>query len=412
MPNAARRSIALLFFAGFVAYAYNHAFMVVSPLYVLEIGGTAVDAGAQGSAFIIVAVVLRFLFGPLADRHGAKIVMGAGLAVFAVAGFLMALCDQLWQFMVLRCLQSVGLAAFFPCATALVVLLVPENKTGFWLGAYKAVSSISLLVGPSMAMAFIEICGYRSAFFLMGLCAALAGIASAGIGVKNLENSSACSKRSGRLFGRNNHAKCMRQNGKDVTRILREAVASAPRLMGAVLGTTFIAALGYGLLVSFAAARIEEVLPVVNSGLYFTLVGFGGLVANPLAGWLTDRFSRTTVLAASLFCMGLGIVFLGIPTVEVWTCAVSGFLAGFGYFGSMTTILAIIAGQIANKFRSSALSLQQNGIDLGIACASGMFGLAIGLVGDAGAVFAVQGAVTALLGLAAFLFARLFRSKE
>lgn len=398
MSNTALRSVALLFFAGFVAYAYNNAFMALSPLYVVELGGTMVDAGLQGSVFMVTAIALRLLFGPLADRHGAKPVMVFGLSAFAASGFLMALCDQIWCFVVLRCVQSVGLAAFFPCATALVAVLVPEGKTGFCLGLYRFVSSASLLFGPSLAFALVGGGGFRWGFCFMGLFALIAGFAVLGISAKR-SKSFETTDAAGRAGLSPQRESNLRRDERSLVRILKETVTRAPLLVGGVLGATFVAALGYGLLFGFAAPYIAGVLPDINSGLYFALMGVGGLAANPLAGWMSDRAPRMKILAVLFVSMGAGIVALGFLP---WGCEVlfaSGFLVGFGYFGSMTTVLAIIAARISDELRSSVLSLQQNGIDLGIACASGGFGFVFSFVDDAVAVFAFQGALTVLLGL-------------
>lgn len=403
MPNTALRSVVALFFAGFIAYAYNNAFMVLSPLYVIEIGGTVVDVGVQGSVFMAAAIVLRFFSGPLADRCGTQLVMVLGLSAFAVSGFLMAYCGQVWQFIALRCIQAAGLAAYFPCATAAVAALAPGDKTGFYLGLYRLVSSASLLFGPTLALALVEASGYRSSFICMGLCAGLAGCAVLSISSKRSRlyaEIDAGRRGKNALQGKDEQ----RQSDRNlVPRILKKAIMQSPLLIGEILGATFIAALGYGLLFGFAAPYIASVQPDINSGLYFTLIGVGGLVANPLAGWLSDRTSRTRILAILFVCMGAGIASLGFMSYGRVVLFVSGLLMGFGYFGSMTTVLAIVAARVADEARTSVLSLQQNSIDLGIACASGGFGLAIAAVGDVTAIFMFQGVIAVLLGLATLL---------
>lgn len=170
--------------------------------------------------------------------------------------------------------------------------------------------------------------------------------------------------------------------------------------MAPVLGATLLAALGYGLLGTYAAPFIEASLPGAPTGMLFTFVGAGGVVSNPLVGWASDRMRQGRLFAALLVCLGAGLVLLAAAPrgFELTLCA--GFLVGFGYFGSMTCVLSIVAARVAEERRVSALALQQNGIDVGIACAGAAFGLAVEAAGSA-AVFAAWGAATVACAMVA-----------
>ena len=76
------RQLAPLFFAAFLAYGYNNIFMTLTPSFVVAAGGTLAEAGLQNSVYLAAAVLLRFAFGPAADRWGTKPVMLVGLASF------------------------------------------------------------------------------------------------------------------------------------------------------------------------------------------------------------------------------------------------------------------------------------------------------------------------------------------
>ena len=91
------RQLAPLFFAAFLAYGYNNIFMTLTPSFVVAAGGTLAEAGLQNSVYLAAAVLLRFAFGPAADRWGTKPVMLVGLASFVLGG---AFCS--------RCVPSSG----------------------------------------------------------------------------------------------------------------------------------------------------------------------------------------------------------------------------------------------------------------------------------------------------------------
>lgn len=360
-------AVALLLIATFIGFGYNNTFMVITPLFVADIGGSYSQAGLQGTIFLVVAVVLRFYFGPLADRYGVKPVMVIGMVAFALSGFVFAFCTEYWQVLAVRCLQAVGLSAFFPCATATVSLIVSEEKRGFFLGVYRFVGSLSLLLGPLAAVYLIEQTSYAICFLALGAGALIAVVAIVALPLK--ERKSQTSSRPG------------------LKSIVKDLVLIDSKTIIFVLGITMLGALGYGLLFGYAGLFMSEVRPDSNSGLYFTLLGLGGLVANLLIGWCSDRVSARRLMALCLVCMGIGVGLLGfVPIIESAYLA-SGILAGLGYAGAITAILSYVLEQVDEARHSSALALQQNGIDLGIACASGLFGLVFTVVGNSSLVF-------------------------
>ena len=104
------RQLAPLFFAAFLAYGYNNIFMTLTPSFVVAAGGTLAEAGLQNSVYLAAAGLLRFAFGPAADRWGTKPVMLVGLASFVVGGALFPLCIEFWQILLVRGVQAIGLA--------------------------------------------------------------------------------------------------------------------------------------------------------------------------------------------------------------------------------------------------------------------------------------------------------------
>jgi len=382
------RRMAPLFAAGFLAYGYNNVFMTLTPQFVQEIGGGLGQAGLQGTVFLLAAVAMRFFFGPLADRVGTKPVMLVGVGSFVLAAALLAYCEAFWQVLAVRIVQAVGLAAFYPCATASVASGAPAGRSGALLGAYRFVTAASLLIGPTVALHLANSMSYRLCFFVMCAVAAvalgfIALIPNAASPAREVKQEPSC-----------------REN---LLVALRKSITADPGLMCLVLGATLVAAMGYGLLFSFAGSYVEAVSPNANWGMYFSLVGVGGLLANLIAGWVADRANPRGVLVAWLACMGVGVALMGaFPYGAELTLVVSGVLVGLGYSGAITTVIAFASAQAEPNLRASVLSLQQNAIDLGIALGSGLFGALFSLVGIAsGWVFVAQGCLVGLAALGA-----------
>lgn len=364
-------------------YAYNNVFMTVVPLLVIDGGGTVAQSGLQAAVFLVVAVALRFLFGPLADVRGTKLVMVVGAAAFAGAAFLFALCTEFWQLLAVRCLQAVGLAAFFPCATSSVASLAPGGKAGSYLGAYRFVTALSLLVGPPSAFALLAAAGYEALFAVSGVVGVAAVVALLAVDLP------AHAKRSPARSG--------------ALQTMGEAVRAKSGVLAVALGATFVVAAGYGLLLNFSAQAIETMLPGSNAGLYFSLVSIGSLAANPLVGWLFDRMNGAALVAACMAVMGAGIAVFGFAGASPVVLCASGVAAGFGYAGCITAVLSLIATRVGKEVRASALALQQNGIDLGIAAGGALFGAVLSIVSASWTAFAAQGILTMVCAVAVAL---------
>lgn len=361
-----------LSFAGFFMYGCNNILMTLLPSYSLSIGATMVEAGLQGTVFLIVAVAMRFYFGPLADRRGTRFVMVIGTSSFVVSSLLLAFSTTFWQLLVIRSVQAVGLSAFWPCAVAAVASIAPEGKDGFYIGSYRFATAASLLFGPLIALAIVERSGYAACFQVLAGCSVVALALSLyfaprrnrTIGESDLPNDGASGK----------EVESGERDDLGTARTLRMAFASGQRSLIVLLFVTAVVSLGYGLSMNFVVTFVEGEQIPINAGLFFSCFSIGGLVANPLAGRIADACDRRVLLSATLGFMGIGIGLIALVRIEPFVLLVAGFLAGMGSSGSTIVVLSTISASVDERFRASALSVQQNVVDLGIACASTLFG--------------------------------------
>ena len=358
--------------AGFFMYGCNKILMTLLPSYSLSIGATMVEAGLQGTVFLLVAVVMRFYFGPLADRRGTRFVMVIGAASFVVSSLLLALSTTFWQLLLIRSVQAVGLSAFWPCAVAAVASISPAGKDGLYIGSYRFATAASLLFGPLAALAIVEISGYAACFLILAGCSAAAFALSFCFAPHRVRIVEAPVLPSDGLSSEK--VESGEWDDLGTARTLRMAFASGQRSLIVLLCVTAVVSLGYGLSMNFVVTFVEGEQIPINAGLFFSCFSIGGLIANPLAGWIADTCNRRVVLSATLSCMGIGIGLIALVRVEPLVLLAAGFLAGMGSSGSTIVVLSTISASVDERFRASALSVQQNVVDLGIACASTLFG--------------------------------------
>ncbi|TYB42086.1 MFS transporter [Actinomadura chibensis] len=121
-------------------------------------------------------VLLKPLFGTLADRIGARPVLVGGLVAFAAASAVYVAADEPGWLWAARLGQGAAASAFSPSASALVARLNPAAKHGRAFGGYGFYKSIGYTLGPLLGGVLVWAGGLRLLFaVLAALGAAVAG---------------------------------------------------------------------------------------------------------------------------------------------------------------------------------------------------------------------------------------------
>lgn len=112
-------------------------------------------------------VLLKPLFGTIADRIGARPVLLAGLVGFAVASATYVVADSPGWLWAARLGQGAAASAFSPAASALVARLNPGSKHGRAFGSYGFYKSIGYTLGPLLGGALVWLGGFRLLFVVL-----------------------------------------------------------------------------------------------------------------------------------------------------------------------------------------------------------------------------------------------------
>jgi MFS family permease len=172
-PSVATRNVWPLYAAAFVTAFGAHS--VAANLGSYDAAGSLLALGVLLAVYDGAEVVLKPVFGALADRIGPRPVLLGGLIAFALASAAFVLAGNPAAVGLARLGQGAAAAAFSPSAGALVARLTPEANRGRRFGSYGAYKGLGYTLGPLLGGVLITLGGYPLLFTtLAGLALAVA----------------------------------------------------------------------------------------------------------------------------------------------------------------------------------------------------------------------------------------------
>lgn len=237
-------------------------------------------------------VLLKPVFGTLADRVGARPVLIGGLLAFAAASCAYAVADSPGWLWAARLGQGAAASAFSPSASSLVARLNPAAGHGRAFGTYGFYKSIGYTLGPLLGGALVWAGGLQLLFAVMAVLA-LSVTAWAAFAVPVVPP-----------------LPRVRQTVVDLARRLADPIFLRPT--AALAGATAALSVGVGFLpVSGAAAG----LGAVATGAAVSLLAAAAAIVQPRAGRALDAGRITSIggIASGLLvtAAGLGLAALG-----------------------------------------------------------------------------------------------------
>lgn len=152
---------------GIAANLGGHGSGAVTSLMVLG-GLLALYDGAE--------VLLKPVFGTLADRVGARPVLLGGLVAFAAASAVYAVADSPGLLWAARLGQGAAASAFSPSASALVSRLNPAARQGRAFGSYGFYKSVGYTLGPLLGGVLVWAGGLRLLFTVLAVLGAAVAV--------------------------------------------------------------------------------------------------------------------------------------------------------------------------------------------------------------------------------------------
>ena len=166
--GAARRSIALLSAAAFVATASLRVADPLLPQFAHEFGVSLGTASTVVTSSAMAYAVAQTFYGPVGDRFGKYRVVAITAFCSAISVAAAALSPGLVSLALLRLLAGTTAAAIIPLSMAYIGDVVPFESRQPVLARFMSGQILGILFGQAVGGMFADTLGWRAMFALLG----------------------------------------------------------------------------------------------------------------------------------------------------------------------------------------------------------------------------------------------------
>lgn len=152
----------------------GYLYLPALPQLQQDLGISVASAQLTLSALVLSFGLGQVVWGPLADRHGRRPVLLAGLTMLLAASLVVAASQDINTLLLGRCGQGLGVAAAGVCARAMLRDLYQPLESVRLLSIGFSWVGVVALAGPPLGAALAGAGGARAPLLLMAGCAALA----------------------------------------------------------------------------------------------------------------------------------------------------------------------------------------------------------------------------------------------
>lgn len=175
-PGGELASVRPLFAAGFVTAFGAHSVAANLTAGPGDLADHLLALGVLLGLYDGAEVLLKPVFGALADRIGARPVLLGGLLAFAAASGAFVVAGDPTLLGLARFAQGAAAAAFSPSAGAIIARLAPDRRRGRAFGSYGAWKGLGYALGPLLGGGLVAAGGYPVLFLtLAGVALAVTG---------------------------------------------------------------------------------------------------------------------------------------------------------------------------------------------------------------------------------------------
>jgi EmrB/QacA subfamily drug resistance transporter len=364
------------------------------------------------AGYLLTSTTTVPLWGRLADIHGRRRVLLAGLAWFLASSILCALAPDMTWLVAFRALQGVGAGCLLPVAlTAIGDLFTMEQRARIQ-GVFSSVWAVAALAGPALGAIFVTTIGWRwifwinapvvvvSALLLRGLrdappavergrldyAGAVTLTAGVGLLLLGLDGGPSWPLVGAGAVALAAFAVAQRRSRNPTIpfTLLRHPV------IGPATGAAFLAGMLMFAMNAFVPLLVQGVLGGSSyaAGAALSVTSLGWTVAAIASGRVLLRvgYQRLVVSGATAMVAGTAALLVWPPPLGVAWIGAAGFVIGLGTGQLQTPLLIVMQSVVDWRSRGATTALNQFSRTIGGAIGVSLLGLLLSARAQAAAV--------------------------
>jgi AAHS family 4-hydroxybenzoate transporter-like MFS transporter len=345
----------------------------IAPSLVQEWGIPRSELGGVMSAALVGLGLGAIFAGPLADRIGRKSVLVLAVACFGGWSLVSAQAQTITTLTILRFLTGLGLGAAMPNTVTLMSEFAPARLRSITVNVMYCGFSCGLIAGGAASAWMIPHFGWQSVLVLGGvapLVLAVLLIALLPESVQFLVVRRARPERVARILKRiaphDSFDRCAfvsRQVSGATQKVSALALVLSARYRSSTLLlwlAYFMGLVIYYLLTNWMPTLFREAgFSTAQGALLATLFPLGGLIGNPCAGWLMDRFNANRTILFSYLLTAALVVFVGRSVGNAPLLGILTFLSGILVTSAATSLSSYAAGLYPTEGRATGVAWMQ-----------------------------------------------------
>jgi MFS family permease len=364
-PSTPRRYtiLGVLSLCGFVTSFGAHIVATNLPAYAATVGAGAFTIGLLIAAYDFAELFAKPAAGFLADRHGMKLVLIAGLPVF-IGGSLLFLVIRPSLLLIVRFVQGLGAAALSTVSIALVARTFATGR-GRAFGIYNAIKGSGYVVAPAIGGYLAAQVGFSAIFIASALIAGVALVLS---------------------FILPGDARGELDDDDDEPSLGEMLRLFVDRKLAPIYAAIVVNMFLVGILFGFLPVYLRSVgYSTTASGILLTTATAAYLLVQPLAGLLADRAdARLTVIVGLIVAAG-GILVMTFTTGIALVLVVIATGAGVGTV--WTNSDALVSTSVSENRLGAGIGAAQSFKEFGdmvgpltVGALTQLFGVRVGFV--------------------------------
>jgi MFS family permease len=326
----------------------------VVPLYGASLGASWTEIGLMGTSWGATAMILAIPTGRISDRLGRKPLLIASAALSVLAAGLYMISSTVMQVILVRVIEGVVWALFWPAVEAYATEIVDPPHAGRAMGITTASYGMGYGSGSMAAGAIVGRLGYTQTFACylgMSLVAVLIAVLFLHEPARRSDSISSmnegCTLNSGRM--------------------------SRPLLVAYSLGGMYTFGLGI-MLTLFSVFAKDLGITFFWIGALFGLFWIGRIAGFLAGGRLSDKYGRKPIASVAMVCAALAFIIVASSS-DLNPLSGAVLILGMSIGAAFPVSIALISDNVSQSLRGYSMGIFEASCAAGFMAASTLGGV-------------------------------------